>query len=78
MSADITIEGLTPKQMILADIMWSLEGYHDVQTFIGTLPVIERRECLTIIELMKLAVIEQELSDMSESGEVLMRFTKKN
>jgi hypothetical protein len=59
MSVEFTIEGLSPKQMVLADIMWGLDGFDEVQAFIKTLPKREQKECRTIIELMKMAVVEQ-------------------
>ena len=57
MSSEFTIEGLTQKQMVLADIMWSLDGIHEVNAFIAALPNRERKECATIIELMMMAVM---------------------
>lgn len=59
MSIEFTIEGLSPKQMVLADIMWSLDGFDEVAAFIATLPKQDRKECHTIIELMKMAAVEQ-------------------
>ena len=78
MSIEFTIEGLTAKQMVLADIMWSLDGMEEVTAFISTLPRAERRECATIIELMKMAVVEQCYDginpDMPEAQSVLNQF----
>ena len=50
---------MSPKQMVLADIMWGLDGFDEVQAFIKTLPIREQKECRTIIELMKMAMVEQ-------------------
>jgi hypothetical protein len=36
-----------------------LDGFDEVQAFIKTLPKREQKECRTIIELMKMAVVEQ-------------------
>jgi hypothetical protein len=69
MSVEFTIEGLNPKQRVLADIIWSLEDFGQVQAFIATLPRKERQECHTIIELMKMAVVEQCYDGISESTE---------
>ena len=77
MSVEFTIEGLTPKQMALADIMWGLDGFDEVSAFIATLPRRERRECATIIELMKMAVVEQcydGISELTEANSVLNQF----
>jgi len=53
------LHGLNARQQILADIMWQLEEYDDVQAFIATLPDREACECQTIIEMMQMAVVEQ-------------------
>ena len=78
MSVEFTIQGLNPKQMALADIMWSLDGFDEVQAFIKTLPKREQKECHTIIELMKMAVIEQCYDginpDMPEAQDFLNQF----
>ena len=77
MSVEFTIEGLTPKQMALADIMWGLDGFDEVSAFIATLPKRERRECATIIELMKMAVVEQcydGISELTDANSVLNQF----
>jgi hypothetical protein len=59
MSVEFTIEGLNAKQRVLADIMWSLDGIQQVNAFIKSLPKQEQKECRSIIELMKMAVVEQ-------------------
>jgi hypothetical protein len=64
--------------MVLADIMWGLDGFDEVQLFIKTLPKREQKECRTIIELMKMAVVEQCYdginSNMPEAASVLNQF----
>lgn len=77
---EFTIQGLTSKQMVLADIMWGLDGYDQVTAFIATLPKRERQECATIIELMKMAVVEQcydGIGTMDEATAVLKKIAKK-
>jgi len=56
---EFTLEGLNARQRVLADIMWALEEYDDVERFINTLPDREACECHTIIEMMKMALVEQ-------------------
>ena len=53
------LQGLNSRQQVLADIMWSLEEYSDVEAFIETLPAREAAECRSIIEMMRWAVVEQ-------------------
>ena len=60
MSVEFTLEKLTPRQMVLADIIWAFEDFTDVQKFIKTLPTGELRdEAYSIVELIKMAAIEQ-------------------
>jgi hypothetical protein len=76
MSVEFTIEGLSPKQMVLADIMWDLDGFDEVQSFIKTLPKREQKECRTIIDLMKMAMIEQcydGLGSMDEATDLIKK-----
>ena len=56
---EFELQGLNARQRMLADIMWQLEEYDDVQAFIATLPDREACECESIIEMMKMAVVEQ-------------------
>jgi hypothetical protein len=39
--------------------MWQFEEYHQVEAFIETLPDREACECQSIIEMMRMAVVEQ-------------------
>ena len=60
MSVEFTLEKLTPRQMVLADIIWACKDFTDVQKFIKTLPTGELRdEAYSIVELIKMAAIEQ-------------------
>jgi hypothetical protein len=56
---EFELVGLNKRQQMLADIMWSLEEWDQVEAFINTLPKRERAECQTIVEMMKMAVVEQ-------------------
>jgi hypothetical protein len=70
---NIEIQGLSAKQMALADIMWDLQEREAVESFIATLPSAQRRDCRTIIELMQLAFAD-EITDTSEAQELLAQF----
>jgi len=63
---ELELYGLTDRQQFLADIMWQLEEYDDVQAFIATLPDREACECESIIEMMKLALVEQYAEGMAD------------
>ena len=80
MSIEFTINGLNAKQRALADIMWALDGYDQVQAFIATLPLRDQKECRSIIELMKMAVVEQcydGIGEMTEATQLLQKYNKK-
>ena len=55
---EIELHGLNARQKVLADIMWQLEEYEQVEAFIATLPDREACECQTIIEMMRMELVE--------------------
>lgn len=58
---DITIQGLTPRQQTLADILWSFDDQDQVDQFINALPEGElQSEAQSIVYLILLAVQESE------------------
>jgi len=63
---ELELYGLNARQQFLADILWQLEEYDDVQAFIATLPDREACECESIIEMMKLALVEQYAEGMAD------------
>ena len=69
----IEIQGLSPKQMALADIMWAISSKEGVDAFIATLPKAEQRECKSLIELMQLAFMD-EITDTQEASKVIDKF----
>lgn len=71
MNTDIQLDGLTRKQVALADIMWSINDVTKLQEFIATLPEQDHFDCLSIIELMRLAMLDQIVTDTSEARELL-------
>jgi hypothetical protein len=58
MTVEIKLTGLNKRQQVLADIMWELEEYEDVERFMASLPKRERIECEGIIEMMKMELVE--------------------
>jgi len=55
---EIVLTGLNKRQRVLADIMWSIEEWDDVERFIATLPKREKIECEGIVEMMKMELVE--------------------
>ena len=62
--AEIRLEGLNRRQQVLADIMWSIEEWSDVERFVATLPARERIECEGIVEMMRLELIDSYRRDL--------------
>ena len=73
---NVSIPNLTPKQIVLCDIMWSLAAADDVDRFIGTLPQADQMTCRSLIELMKMAFID-ETESVDEAQTILKQFTLK-
>ena len=70
----IEIQGLSPKQMALADIMWAISSKEGVDSFISTLPNTDARTCRVLIELMQLAFLD-EITNTQEANRVIDKFT---
>jgi hypothetical protein len=68
---EIKLTGLNARQKVLADIMWSIEEWDDVERFIATLPKRERIECEGIVEMMKMELVEVYRTGMAEDGILL-------
>ena len=68
----IEIQGFSPKQMALADIMWAISDKEGVDAFIATLPRAERRECETVKQMILLAFLD-ECDNTQEADRVIKR-----
>lgn len=65
MTVEFTIDGLNERQRCLADIIWACKEMADIQRFIKTLPTHALRdEASSIVELMKMAAVEQCYEDI--------------
>ncbi len=76
---EIKLNGLNARQKVLADIIWSIEEWPDVERFINALPKREQAECEGIIEMMRMELVEsyrQEMgiSNTPEADDVISRF----
>jgi DNA-binding transcriptional regulator PaaX len=65
---EIKLEGLNARQKVLADILWSIEEWSDAERFIATLPKREKAECQSIVEMMKMELVETYRKGMAEDG----------
>jgi predicted TIM-barrel fold metal-dependent hydrolase len=47
----ITITGLTTKQRILMDTMWSMQDMNNVTAFVRSLPIRDAQDCISLIQI---------------------------
>ena len=47
----ITIQGLTHKQKVFMDVMWSMESMPAVNAFINTLPTRDQQDCRSLVTI---------------------------
>lgn len=71
----IDITGLSKRQKALFDIIWNIEEWDQVETFMKCLSKRDRIDCECIIELIKLAIIEEfsETKKYKEAKDVIDR-----
>ena len=68
----IELTGLTKRQMVLADILWSIEEWDMVEVFIKSLSKRDRIDCEGIIEMMTMSMIEElGNKDFTEANEII-------
>ena len=65
---EIEITGLTKRQQILADILWNIDEWDQVERFIASLPERDRIDCEGILELMRMALVEEYADQMKSEG----------
>ena len=63
---DIVITGLNKRQKILADIIWNIEEWDQVEIFMSSLPERDRIDCEGIIEMMRMAIVEQIADELKD------------
>ena len=65
---DITIEGLSPSQMKIADVLWKLDDQVQIDTFISKIPTRRHRiEARVVQNMMVAAVLDQQDLDVEEA-----------
>jgi hypothetical protein len=69
----IEIQGFSPKQKALADIMWAISTKEGVDAFIATRPKAERRECELVKEMLVLAFLD-DIVNTQEADMVIDKF----
>ena len=79
---DIVITGLNRRQKILAEIIWNIEEWDQVEIFMKSLPKRDRIDCEGIIEMMRMQLVEiyaegMELRNYPEANELIAKVKRK-
>ncbi len=69
----ITLQGLSQKQMVFADILWGLNGREEVESFIKALPTKERAEAEVVLNMM-IATVFDRVDDTAQAQDILKQF----
>ena len=56
----ISITGLTQKQKVFMDVMWTMDSMPAVEAFIKTLPKRDRQDCQSLVAIAVQETLEQE------------------
>ena len=74
------LEGLTDRQMMIADTLWSLHSSADCQAWLSTLPGPLRDEALLVMELMLIASVDDVVDEMDfypDAEDIISNIMKK-
>jgi len=79
---EIELTGLNRRQKILADIIWNIEEWDQVEIFINSLPKRDRVDCEGIIEMMRMQLVEayaegMGLRNYSEANDLITKVKRK-
>lgn len=69
----VELHGLTDKQKVFCDIMWAIETMEGVESFINTLPLKDQNTCRSLIELMRLSMLDNEVEEFNDISVVLTK-----
>jgi len=56
----ISITGLSQKQKVFMDVMWTMDSMPAVEAFIKTLPTRDRQDCQSLVTIAVQETLEQE------------------
>ena len=75
MNKPVTLTNLTPEQVDMLDILWSLENEEEFEAWHETLDDEESRMCETLMTLVVLEAWDDEITqDLSSSRKLLKQF----
>jgi hypothetical protein len=74
----IELVGLSTRQVELLEVLWDLDSVNEVQDFLSTLDENDQLECQTLMELLRLELMDESINllfSYKEANEVLSKFT---
>lgn len=71
----IQLDNLTPEQVEMLDIMWSLETYDEFQGYLNSLSKSDRQQAESLAKLVILSEMDNLVGECVEAKEILKRFT---
>ena len=71
---EIELNGLTKRQKVLADTIWNIDEWDQVQAFIDSLPKRDRIDCEGILEMMRMSLVEQYAEALKADGVITDEF----
>jgi hypothetical protein len=63
----IQIENLNKYQVKILDHLWSLDTEEEVEHFINSFGTKRQRECRTLLEMLRLAIIDDEVAEATDA-----------
>lgn len=70
----IEIRGFTPKQAILADLVWRMGSREAIDSFIATLPDEDARDARVVVDMILATFLDDVVEIQQETVDLLDRF----
>ena len=68
-----TIQGLTARQLAIANLLWSFDSQDQVHAFIKALPTEQdRKEAASLVQIMIHECLEEAIEDHAESAQLVI------
>ena len=71
MNKDITLTGLTAKQVILLNEMWSKDTQEEIDEWKESLSLASLKQVLLLTELVNLEILDQQVTDYSVAKKLI-------
>ena len=62
----ITLDGLSKAQVAMCDLLWDIDDINEMELFLDTLDAANKKMAMTLIQMIVLADIDQQVNSMEE------------